>query len=252
MPLQLPPDDKLADKIRRLVASTSAKYGLISPNDRILIAVSGGKDSLTLVRMLADIRRKNPWPFHIVAATIDGGFANFDFDAVQNFCSSLGVEYRIIREPLFDIISKHSPPNEIPCMMCARIRRGVLYTYAQREGFDSIALGHHRDDLIETVLMNMFFNARIASMPPRLVSDDGKNTVIRPLAAVPEEWIARFAEIANLPVQHPLCPLMPNGEHVPTQREAIKQLLAELEQTYPHIKSNLFAALSRVQKRHLL
>jgi len=250
-PRLLPEDARLADRMRRQCARTCQEYRLLVPDMRVLVAVSGGKDSLCLLDMLVDLKRRAPFSFHLAACTLDPGFSDFDAGAVGEFCRQRGVEYRLIREDLVGIIGRSADHERLPCVMCARLRRGVLYTHAAANGFDAIALGHHQDDIIETLLLNLFYNARIAAMPPRLVSDDGRNVVIRPLAAVPEAWTSRLAVVRGYPVQEPRCPLTSGGKAADSRRRQVKDLIAALERDNPHLRSNLFSALSSVNLRHL-
>ena len=247
----IPRDAVLGDKIRRLAASTCETWHLLRPGDRVLIAVSGGKDSLSLVRVLADIKRRAPFSFSIEAVTFDPGLENFDAAAVEHYCLACGVPYHVIGEPVMHILHNEAHADKLPCMMCARLRRGVLYTWAKNHGITRIALGHHREDANETLLMNLFYNARIASMPPLLKADDGVNEVIRPLIAVPEAWLARYAVLDAMPVQTPRCPLYRDGEPADTRREYVRRLITGLEAENPHLRGNLFSALGRVQPRYL-
>jgi len=248
---KIPSDRLLGDKLRRNLASSLAKYEMIEPGDKILLAVSGGKDSLSMVKLFADAKRRFPFSFRLDAVTVDGGFDRFDFDAVGSFCAGCGVDYKALRDPIFKIIKENSAPGNIPCVMCARMRRGVLYSYAAENGYGKIALGHHREDSLETLMMNVFFNARIAAMPPKLISDDGRNAVIRPLCDAPEAWIARYAEINRLPVQKPLCPLAKDGKEEDGKRVYVRRLLDSLDAEFPDAVANAHASLRRVSLRHL-
>lgn len=248
---KIPSDRLLGDKLRRNLASSLAKYEMIEPGEKILLAVSGGKDSLSMVKLFADAKRRFPFSFQLDAVTVDGGFERFDFGAVGSFCAGCKVDYKVLRDPIFKIIKENSERRNIPCVMCARLRRGVLYTYAAENGYDKIALGHHREDLLETLMMNVFFNARIAAMPPKLESDDGRNVVIRPLCDAPESWIARYAQINGLPVQKPLCPLMKDGKEEDGKRVYVRRLLDSLDAEFPDAAANAHASLRRVGLRHL-
>jgi tRNA 2-thiocytidine biosynthesis protein TtcA len=235
--------------IRRLVGRAIGDFGLIKDGDRVLVALSGGKDSWTLLHMLERLRERAPVRFSLIAVTIHPGFPGFQTMRIEDFLRSRGVEYRIAHAPVHTVLLDKLKPDETPCALCSRLKRGVLYTQARELGCTKIALGHHRDDFIETLLLNQFYNGRIKAMTPLLRADDGTNTVIRPLVYVPEEEIMRFASNAGFPVTCCACPACGDGD---LKRARIKRLLDELEREQPGIKSNLLASLGRVDFRHLL
>jgi tRNA 2-thiocytidine biosynthesis protein TtcA len=234
--------------IRRLAGRAIGDFGLIENHDRILVALSGGKDSWTLLHVLDDLRKRAPVSFSLVAVTVHPGFPGFDTSAMERYLREQGHEYRIVQAPVHDLLIEKLDPEETPCCLCSRIKRGVLYTQAKGLGCTKIALGHHRDDFIETLLLNLFFNGKIKAMAPLLRADDGVNTVIRPLVYVAEEDIVRFAGAAGFPVTCCACPACGDPDR---KRVQVKQLLADLEQKHPGIKSSLLAALGDVEARHL-
>ncbi len=235
--------------IRRLVGRAIGDFGLIEGNDRILVALSGGKDSWTLLHILDSLRKRAPVPFSLVAVTIHPGFPAFDAGTIADAVRSRGIEHRIAAAPIHELLLERLAPDETPCVLCSRIRRGVLYSRAREWGCTKIALGHHRDDFIERLLLNLLYNGRIKALAPLLRADDGWNTVIRPLVYVPEEAIIAFASAASFPVVCCAC----TACHDPDlKRNRVKQLLAELERERPGTKTGLLTALSAVDLRHLL
>jgi len=236
-------------RIRRLVGKAIGDFGLIDDGDRILVALSGGKDSWTLLRMLDLLRRRAPVSFTLVAVTVHPGFPGFRTGALESYLDEQGFEHRIVSAPIHELLLQKISPDEVPCALCSRIRRGVLYSQAAVLGCTKVALGHHRDDFIETLLLNQFFNGTIKAMSPLLRADDGTNVVIRPLVYVPEEEIIAYAAEAGFPVTCCACPACGDPGQ---KRVRIKQLLAGLEREHPGIKANLLAALGDVDLRHLL
>ncbi len=236
-------------RIRRLVGKAIGDFGLIDDGDRILVALSGGKDSWTLLRMLDLLRRRAPVSFTLVAVTVHPGFPGFRTGALESYLGEQGFEHLVVSAPIHELLLEKLPPDEVPCALCSRIRRGVLYTQAAALGCTKVALGHHRDDFIETLLLNQFFNGTIKAMAPLLRADDGRNRVIRPLVYVPEEEIIAYAAAAGFPVTCCACPACGDPGQ---KRVRIKQLLAGLEREHPGIKANLLASLGSVDRRHLL
>ena len=239
----------LERRIRRLVGRAIGDFGLIENGDRILVALSGGKDSWTLLHVLERLRQRAPVSFFLVAMTVHPGFPGFRTDGIGSYLREKGFEHHVVRAPIHETMLEKLGPGDSPCSLCSRIRRGVLYTQAAELGCAKIALGHHRDDFIETLLLNQFYNGKIKAMSPLLRADDGRNIVIRPLVYVPEDDIGRYASLAGFPVTCCACPSCgdPDGKRV-----KIKMLLAELERGQPGIKASLLAALADVEQRHLL
>jgi tRNA 2-thiocytidine biosynthesis protein TtcA len=236
-------------QIRRLTGQAIGDFGLIGEGDRILVALSGGKDSWTLLTVLESLRRRAPVSFSLVAVTVHPGFPGFSTEEIESYLRDQGFEHRIVAAPIHGLMLDKLGPDDIPCSLCSRIKRGVLYTQATELGCTKIALGHHRDDFIETLLLNQFYNGRIKAMAPLLRADDGRNVVIRPLVYVPEEDIIAYAGEAGFPVTCCACPSCGDPDQ---KRVRIKKLLAGLEEEHPGIKASLLAALGDVDHRHLL
>ena len=236
-------------RIRKLVGKAIGDFGLIRNHDRILVALSGGKDSWTLLRVLTRLQERAPISFSLIAVTVHTGFPGFQTDLMESHLQALGYDYRIVRAPVHELMLEKLGPDDTPCSFCARIKRGVLYTQARELGCTRIALGHHREDFIETLLLNQFYNGKIKAMSPLLNADDGHNIVIRPLVYVPEDDIIRYAAEAGFPITCCACPACGDED---LKRSKIKTLLATLEQEQPGIKASLLAALGSVDSRHLL
>lgn len=239
----------LERRIRRRVGKAIADFGLIENHDRILVALSGGKDSWTLLQILENLRQRAPISFSLVAVTVHPGFPGFRTEGIEAWLREHGYEYRVVQSPVHDLMLQKLSPDDIPCPLCSRIKRGVLYTQAVELGCTRIALGHHRDDFVETLLLNLLFNGRIKAMAPLLRSDDGRNTIIRPLVYVSEDDISRFAGESDVPVTCCACPGCGDQDQ---KRVQMKKMLRDLEQAHPGIKANLLAALGRIDHRHLL
>lgn len=239
----------LERRIRRLAGRAIGDFGLIESGDRILVALSGGKDSWTLLHVLDGLRQRAPVSFSLVAVTVHPGFPGFRTGGIEAFLRQRGYDYRVVHAPIHELVLEKLTPDDSPCSLCSRIRRGVLYTQARELGCTKIALGHHREDFIETLLLNQFYNGKTKAMAPLLRADDGRNTVIRPLVYVPEEKIARFAQEAGFPVTCCACPSCGDPD---LKRARLKNLLAELEREHPGIKASLLAALADIDLRHTL
>lgn len=242
--------EKLLRMICKRVGQLLGDYPtLIEEGDKIMVCISGGKDSYALLDVMIDLQRRAPVRFEIIAVNIDQGWPGYETGLIANHLASLGVEYRMITEDYAKIVEAKLKPGQTPCSLCSRFRRGVLYNLAQEFGCTKIALGHHADDLIETLVMNLFFSGRLASMPALLHSDDGRNTVIRPLALVSESLLIDYAAKRQFPVVRCGCPSC----GLPAQkRQVIKRLLSDLEAESPQLKTHMLAALQHVQPDHLL
>jgi len=243
-----PPERRLEKKLLHLAGKAIAQFEMIAPGDRILVGISGGKDSFTLLHLLQLLQGRAPVPFELVAVNLDQGHPGFPAAQLEAYLRSQRVPVEMLREDTFSIVKRLVPEGEVTCPVCSRLRRGILYSAAQEMGCSKIALGHHRDDLIESLLLSMLFSGKTRSMPPKLKSDDGRNTVIRPLCLTPEEDIAAFAESAGFPIIP--CDLCGSQENL--QRKRVKRLLAELEREHPGVRDSLLAAMGNVMPAHLL
>ena len=249
-----PEDDLRAAEIRlekrllRQMGRASRDHRLIEPGDRILVGISGGKDSWALLYLLRQLQRRAPFEFSFVAVNLDQGHPGFPVHVLRDYLEEEGYEHRLIKHDTYSIVLDKIAPGKTQCSLCSRLRRGILYNAAVDLGCTKIALGHHRDDAIETLLLNLFYSGRIKSMPPRLTSDDGRNVVIRPLINCAEEEIAHFARLKGFPiVPCDLCGSQPN-----LQRQQVKRLLSDLNDANPKVKGNLYAALHKVVPSHLM
>src|SRR5664279_1772227 len=224
-----------------------ADFDLISAGDRIMVALSGGKDSYALLLLLEAMRRRAPVKFELLAVHLDQGQPGHSSEPLRAWLADNGFDHRIMREDTYSIVKETVPEGRTPCSMCARLRRAILYRFADEFGCTKIALGHHRDDAVETLLLNLFFAGKLASMPARLTSDDGAHTVIRPLIYCAEKDLADFASNRKVPILPcNLCGSLPNA-----QRQQMKAMLSRLEVEHPNLRQTMLAALGNVQLSHL-
>jgi tRNA 2-thiocytidine biosynthesis protein TtcA len=235
--------------IRRLTGRAIGDFGLIENRDRILVALSGGKDSWTLLHILQSLQKRAPVAFSLIAVTVHPGFPGFQTAGIEDYLKKQDIEYRIVNAPIHRLMLDKLGPRDTPCALCSRFKRGVLYSWARELGCTKIALGHHRDDFIETLILNLFYNGKIKAMAPFLRADDGRNVVIRPLVYVPEDEIVRYAAASGFPIACCACPACGDQD---LKRAKVKTLLAGLERERPGIKANLLTALASVEHRHLL
>ena len=240
---------KLEERIRRRVGVCVHEFNLIQDGDRILVGLSGGKDSWALLDVLESLRRRAPIAFELFGVTIDPGFPRFNPDRIAEVCEAKGIPHRILPAPIDTMVRKR--PEVTPCAMCSRFRRGVLYSHAKEHGYNKIALGHHLDDLIETLLLNQFFGGRLATMPIKLTSDDGGNTVIRPLGTCVEEDLRRLAWLMGYPIVPCGCPLC-GASVLESRRAQVKALVEQLRETIPDLKFSMLKAMKNVKPSHLL
>ncbi|WP_373044297.1 tRNA 2-thiocytidine(32) synthetase TtcA [Vulgatibacter sp.] len=230
------------------IARASKDFNLIEPNDRIMVGISGGKDSYTLLHLLRQIQKRVGFPFSIVAVNLDQGHPGFPGHVIRGYLEAEGYEYRMIQRDTYSIVQEKVPAGKTTCSLCSRLRRGILYDVAVELKATKIALGHHRDDIIETAMLNLLYSGQLKAMPPKLRSDDGRNTVIRPLAYCAEEEIAAFAEEMKFPIIP--CDLCGSQENL--QRKQVKRLIGDLHAVNKNVKGNMLNALRNVRPTHLL
>ena len=239
--------NKLHRKLRRLAGQALADYGMIEAGDRIMVCLSGGKDSHTLLDVLMSLQRYAPVDFELVAVNLDQKQPGFPEDVLPAYLSSLGIEYRILEEDTYSVVQRLTPPGKTTCPVCSRLRRGILYNCAQSMGATKIALGHHLDDVVETLFLNLFHGGRLKAMPPKLKSDDGRNLVIRPLYYIREKDIARWAAFAG----YPIIPCNLCGSQDNLQRQSIKAMLTGWDREFPGRVESIARALRHVTASHL-
>lgn len=242
-------EDKLYKRIKNGVGRAIADFGLIEEGDRIAVAVSGGKDSYTLLHILAELQRRAPVKYDLMAINIDSGYPGFRTDIIVEHLREHGFTHHMEATDHYGIIKEKRRPDSSYCSICARLKRGVLYGLAQRFNCNKLALGHHMDDFVETLLLNQFFVGSLKAMAPRMLADNGHTTVIRPLVYVEERDIVTFSRQNRFPVVCCCCPVCGTADQ---QRKRMKELLRHLEQDIPHVKRSLLRALANVQPRHLL
>lgn len=237
-------EKRLAHEMGRCIAD----YQLIEPGDRVMVAISGGKDSYTLLHLLERARQRAPVRFEIIAVHLDQGQPGYDGAALEAWLEQQGYAHRIVRKDTYRLVTDRIPEGQTYCSMCSRLRRGILYNVAADLGCTKIALGHHRDDAIETLMLNMMFNGALSAMPARLRSDDGRNTVIRPLLYSSERDIAAYAAQLDFPIIP--CNLCGSQENL--WRQQVKEMLDDLETRAPKVRQSMLAALKNVHTSHLL
>ena len=241
-------ENKLEKKLCRLVGQAISDFGMIEEGDKVMVCVSGGKDSYAMLDILMKLRERAPINFEIVAVNLDQKQPNFPAEILPNYLKSLGVQYHIEEQDTYSIVKRVIPEGKTTCGLCSRLRRGILYRVADELGATKIALGHHRDDILETLMLNMFYAGKLKGMPPKLRSDDGKHIVIRPLAYVPEKLLERYAADMNFPIiPCDLCGSQPN-----LQRQVMKEMLREWEKKHPGRVENLFRSMHHIVPSHLM
>jgi tRNA 2-thiocytidine biosynthesis protein TtcA len=235
-------------KLMRKTARASEDFQLIEEGDRIMVCMSGGKDSYAMLHLLLEIQRKAPFSFELIAVNLDQGQPGFTAHILERHFKKVGVPYEMISKDTYSIVKEKIPEGKTYCSLCSRLRRGILYTTAQKLGCNKLALGHHRDDIIETLMLNLLYSGQLKGMPIRLHADDGKNIVIRPLGYCSEEDIITLATEQNFPI----IPCNLCGSQDGLKRQKVKELLTELSADNQHVRGNMFRALRNVKPTHLL
>ncbi|XGA80614.1 tRNA 2-thiocytidine(32) synthetase TtcA [Halomonas sp. CH40] len=239
--------DKLQKRLRRCVGHAIIDYRMIEEGDKVMVCLSGGKDSYTLLEILRNLQRNAPVNFSLVAVNLDQKQPGFPEHVLPAYLDKLGVDYHILERDTYSVVKEKTPEGKTTCALCSRLRRGSLYGFAEQIGANKVALGHHREDILETLFLNMFFGGSLKAMPPKLLSDDGKNIVIRPLAYCKEADIAEFARQMEFPIiPCNLCGSQPN-----MQRQVVKEMLAEWNQKHPGRLESMFKAVTNVAPSQL-
>ena len=239
--------DKLAKRLRHQVGRAIADFGMIEDGDKVMVCLSGGKDSYTMLDVLLQLQKKATMSFSIAAVNLDQKQPGFPEHVLPDYLRSLGVDFHILEQDTYSVVSRVIPEGKTMCSLCSRLRRGALYTYAEENGFTKIALGHHRDDLVNTFFLNLFFHAKLSGMPPKLLSDDGKHVVIRPLANVREADIEEYAALKDFPIIP--CNLCGSQENL--QRVQVKKMLQQWEKESPGRVETMARALGDIRPSQL-
>jgi len=240
--------NRLRGRLEHLVGKAIADFNMIEAGDTVMVCLSGGKDSYTLLEILRALQKRAPIDFRIVAMNLDQKQPGFPEHILPEYFKSIGVEYRIEAQDTYSIVKEKIPEGKTTCSLCSRLRRGIIYRVANELGANKIALGHHRDDMIETLFLNMFFGGKLKAMPPKLVTDKGDHIVIRPLAYCAEKDIARFAR----GMEFPIIPCNLCGSQDNMQRQNLKEMLAVWEHQYPGRSQTIFTAMQNIAPSHLL
>jgi tRNA 2-thiocytidine biosynthesis protein TtcA len=240
-------DNKLVKRLLRDAGRAITDFNMIGEGDRVMVCLSGGKDSYTLLDLLMTLQQRAPVTFELIAVNLDQKQPGFPADVLPGYARELGVPFHLIEQDTYSVVKRVIPEGKTTCGLCSRLRRGALYNFAAKNGVTRIALGHHRDDIIETLFLNLFNGGRLKAMPPKLLSDDGRHVVIRPLAYCREEDIARYADLR----QFPLIPCNLCGSQPNLQRQAIKHMLTEWQKRHPGRIENIFRAIANVSPSQL-
>ena len=240
--------DKLHKRLRRNVGKAIADFNMIEAGDRVMVCLSGGADSYTMLDILQSLQRSAPVEFDLIAVNLDQKQPGFPEHVLPDYLDELGIEYHILEEDTYSVVKRVIPENKTYCGLCSRLRRGVLYRFAKEQGYNKIALGHHRDDIVETLFLNMFYGGKLKSMPAKLLSDDGDNIVIRPLAYCAEADIKAYAEEKAFPI----IPCTLCGSQDNMQRQKIKQMLTDWNKENPGRTETIFSSIQNIVPSHLL
>lgn len=239
--------NKLQKRIRRLVGTAIADFNMIEAGDRVMVCLSGGKDSYALLDILRNLQVHAPLHFELIAVNLDQKQPGFPEQVLPDYLTRIGMPFRIVEQDTYSVVKRVIAEGKTTCSLCSRLRRGVLYRVASELGATKIALGHHRDDILETLFLNMFYGGKLKAMPPKLVSDDGKHIVIRPLAYCKEKDLAAYAEIADFPI----IPCNLCGSQKNMQRQIIKEMMQQWDKKFPGRLETMFRSLQNVQLSHL-
>jgi len=238
---------KLFKELKHKTGEAILLYNMIEDGDKVMVCLSGGKDSYAMLELLMTLQKKAPVKFELVAINLDQKQPGFPEDVLPAYLKDLGIEYHIIEQDTYSVVKEKTPEGKTTCGLCSRLRRGILYSFAEKIGASKIALGHHQDDIIETFFLNMFFNAKLKSMPPKLLSDNKKHVVIRPLALCKESDIAAYAEMKN----YPIIPCNLCGSQENLQRQVVKKMIQQWEQENPGRSEMIMKSLQNVVPSHL-
>ncbi len=239
--------NKLQKRLRRDVGQAISDFSMIEAGDKVMCCLSGGKDSYAMLDILLNLQKSAPVSFELIAVNLDQKQPGFPEEVLPGYLAELGIEYHIIERDTYSIVTDKVAEGKTTCGLCSRLRRGILYNFAEEQGVTKIALGHHRDDLLETLFLNMFYGGKLKTMPPVLHSDDGRNTVIRPLAYCREKDIARYAELR----EYPIIPCNLCGSQENLQRQVIKEMFQHWDKQHPGRLESMFRALCNVEPSHL-
>ena len=244
---QLYNGNKLQKRLRRFVGTAIADFNMIEPGDKVMVCLSGGKDSYTLLDILRNLQAHAPLTFELIAVNLDQKQPGFPEQVLPEYLTRIGMPFRIVEQDTYSVVKRVIAEGKTTCSLCSRLRRGVLYRVAGELGATKIALGHHRDDILETLFLNMFYGGKLKAMPPKLISDDGKHIVIRPLAYCKEKDLAEYAALADFPIiPCNLCGSQPN-----LQRQVIKEMLQQWDKKFPGRLETMFRSLQNIQLSHL-